>query len=119
MSRLRRTMLMLVVAAFAFALVKPCSAQSFRAGHSPKGTHATHAGTSDHYNNHWHSNDYSAPVVGYYPYAIPYSYGYGRYGAYYPYGSTYLNYGYPVNLNAGYQRGFQYGNSYINPNFGN
>ncbi len=70
-------------------------------------------------NNHWHSNEYYVPSTGYYPYSVPYSFGYGGNGGYYPYGYGYSNYGYPINLNSGLERGFKYGNTYINPNFGN
>ena len=100
---------MVSAAAFALSLVEPCSAQSVQAANT------THVGTSGHHNHHVHSSTYSAPSVAYYPYSVPYGYNIGRRA----YRRAYVNYGYPVNLNGGLQRGFLYGNTYINPNFGN
>ncbi len=90
------------------------------AANTPKEPRTSHTGhsRSDRY-NHWHNTDYYTPSVGYYPYSVPYSYGYGGYGGYYPYRGVYSNYGYPINLSSGLERGFRYGNTYINPNFGN
>jgi hypothetical protein len=109
---------MVSVIAFAFAFTKPCSAQAFHPKHAANATGSSRAINSEHHNHYRHSNAYGLSSVGYYPYAIPYGNGYGGLAAYYPYRNAYLNYG-AVNLNSGLERGFQYGNTYINPNFGN
>lgn len=128
----------------AFVLVEPCSAQAVQVTPTdaaaapavqvttvpaaqaaptvntpkePRASRTSHARSDRH--NHWHSNDYYSPAAGYYPYSVPYTYGYAGHGGYYPHGGVYSNYGYPINLNSGLERGFRYGNTYINPNFGN
>lgn len=115
MSKLR-TMLIVGFVALSYLTVAPCNAQ--QTANSQKGSHEHSHSSSDYHHHHSRSNLYRSPYIGYYPYVVPYNYGYSGYGGY-PFYRPYASYGYPVNLNSGLERGFLYGNTYINPNFGN
>jgi hypothetical protein len=103
------TVLAVMLAAPSWAQA-PASQTIPKVNRAPRGVYARH-----HHDRPRHRPVYNFPPV-YYPYGNPY---YSYEGVFYPYGLGYWGWGYPIDLSSGLQRGFKYGDTWINPNFGN